>query len=68
MAILTAILGIIPFIDKILDLFKKSPAEKERSRLANQIKQRKKRIREVNEAFSDARNGDTTKLNKLLNS
>jgi len=67
-SIIVAILAAIPLIDKILGLFTKTPEEKERGRIADQIKERKKAISKVNEAFKDARNGDTSKLNKLINS
>ena len=71
-SIIAAILASIPAISTIIELFdkwfSKSPEEKERGRIADQVKERKKAIGKVNEAFKDARKGDTTKLNKLINS
>ncbi len=67
-AFVTSILSAIPGIERLLDRFfpKKTEAEKERARLADVIRARRKTIKELNEAIGKARDGDTSGLNDIL--
>jgi len=66
-AILAALIAIFPVIGKILDLFKKTPVEKERKRIEKLVEQGRKKSLEINQAIERASSGNTKRLERLIN-
>jgi len=53
-------------LGKGFDFFKKSPEQKERDRMAKNIKRSKTNIKEVADAIDKARRGDSSDIESIL--